>query len=81
MEKNMHAWGDVFVSPTNRQPGFPFVVNMSQPGRNWGGDRNSLYWNKRAKQANADLLSLQVGEKEGRSKLPVNTFDLICTFA
>lgn len=31
MEKNMHALGDVFVNPTNRQPGFPIVVNMSQP--------------------------------------------------
>lgn len=28
--------------------------------RNWGGDRNSLFWNEQAKQADAYLLSQQV---------------------
>ena len=79
MENNMHAWGDVFVNPTNRQPGFPIVVNMSQPERETGVETETHCIGINGQNK---LTQIYCPYKSGRKREdPSCTFDLICTFA
>lgn len=85
MEKNMHASGDVFVNPTIVMPGFPIVVNMSQP-RETGVETETYCGgiNRQNKLMQIYCPYKLRSRKENlweRSKLSVNISKLMCTFA